>query len=70
MKIGNSTALPQRVFSRSKQLSTDRVSDTVMMGVTYDNPLLSSVHINREERYDRRSVTYHKEIGEDHVKEE
>lgn len=69
MKIGNSTVLPHRVFSRSKPLNTDRASDIVMMGVMYDNPFLSPVHIKRKERYNQRSGIYHKEMGRDYTKE-
>lgn len=46
------------------------VSGTVMTGVTHDNPLLSSVLMQRKERHDQRSGTYHKETGRDHIKEE
>jgi len=40
------------------------------MRVTYDNALLPSMHIQRKERYDQRSGTYHKETERDHIKEE
>lgn len=53
MKTGNNTALPHTLvwgFSRTKPLRTDRVSDTVMMGVTHDSALLLSVHIQRKQR--------------------